>query len=1302
MDSPPARFSRWYPDAVLSHKCGDSYSITRGKHRNPYDLATADAHVTTAERLDSQTLRATVMVRNVQPKFRALQDTVECEFVLRSSITQLGINAEGAEIQIDREKREITVNTNLVALTSVGIQMLDHIGVGAQVGKIFALDKKRVVREKDYVLRLLQSYTLKGEVLMSYGEREVQMEELQVVNGRLIAYLPVLPGSFCYQENTITSLLPTIGMALRSGTAYKDLIRLHQSFVAGSTTATLNTPLMVRSRPLQIRVLFGRVVDELLPKGLRCMSSRIIEPEEGNAGPRDRTFVFCGESTEDLKSIPIEFYTLESYREHIAFALRKTLGARCSHEADVMAVFRSAPPGESRCSAYICKGGQFLEMTTNDWIQANPRAEPYVGCDNTDQQRELVVRYMTQQSEYPILSAMTLGDITSEGVLFTRYFPSPCLKPILLSRTAWRKLRAIYFSRPSQSHGNFFSQDDVSLLADLITFGVSVFHVDERKGKFFQYILRQGRNTGLFVPLERRQEYIQATFFGVYGSNLVAGDFEAELRYLLSGIQHVKKTCNHPLLNASKPLALVTGGGPGAMEVGNRVAKSLGILSCGLVVDFGSVASKPGATINEQKMNPFIDAYFNYRADKLVERQSDFNLDFPIFLTGGIGTDFEYALEEVRRKVATTPPHPMILFGSAEHWGGKISGRYRENLRSGTIKGSEWISTIPWVVETGKEALEVYRDFFYGVLPVGPGHPPSDRGFMVAKEYLANRPPQTLFLRPKICIYIYNIYIYLIFVAAEQHVKFDRVDRVLSPNSVTITFPSVCEDAPTLLSHLTPGQGQGLQPYSGKERLPPLETQSITYYLLLLLLVNTYASNSLIPGLHASWIRTTRNPSLFALSFLVVSLLEGYKKKGWLLMAIVAAVLLTAIAVPMTYFTSTQPRNIYVAIACVAAWLIYMLCCYLMLYRPLHFCVQEFNSNHSPSDHSFFLKELNEMSEVGDHLSRERRALIRTIDRLTCNKDRDIHFMTPPPSPSRDCLTTNLFCSVIAGGISVSTIVSFSIYLALPVPAYLVSIMFLSLHLSLYIYCRVLFFLFFLVKVVSTVNGSHLCSVEMRCFRLSTLLVLLGLWLVVASPLGASAFRFDLMVKEKRCFTEEIASEVDVSVTYVAGDGYGQFVDVFLTHTPEGGAFDSNKLLIWKDVGNTKGQFKQRFTSGGELELCLVSRVASGMTVKSTEKRPVTLDFVVGADARSFEKAATSEKMWPILAQLRHLESSARDILGEYQYYKSREQEMRSTNEHMTARIMWAAVVVIMIIAGFSYMQVKQIERYLRKKRMID
>ena len=81
------------------------------------------------------------------------------------------------------------------------------------------------------------------------------------------------------------------------------------------------------------------------------------------------------------------------------------------------------------------------------------------------------------------------------------------------------------------------------------------------------------------------------------------------------------------------------------MEIGNRVAKNLSILSCANIVDF---RQKDQTIVNEQLQNSYIDAKMTYRIDKLVERQADFDLDFPIFLAGGIGTDFEYTLEEAQ------------------------------------------------------------------------------------------------------------------------------------------------------------------------------------------------------------------------------------------------------------------------------------------------------------------------------------------------------------------------------------------------------------------------------------------------------------------------------------------------------------------------------------------------------------------------------------------------------------------------------------------------------------------------------
>ena len=105
----------------------------------------------------------------------------------------------------------------------------------------------------------------------------------------------------------------------------------------------------------------------------------------------------------------------------------------------------------------------------------------------------------------------------------------------------------------------------------------------------------------------------------------------------------------------------------------------------------------------------------------------------------GIGTDFEYCLEEVRRKVGAASASPMLLFGEPAYWQDKITSRFKCNLASGTIKGSEWISNCFYCVRNAEEGLKVYRDYFSGSLSIGKTGPIYDEGF-VKVQTLSFRP----------------------------------------------------------------------------------------------------------------------------------------------------------------------------------------------------------------------------------------------------------------------------------------------------------------------------------------------------------------------------------------------------------------------------------------------------------------------------------------------------------------------------------------------------------------------------------
>jgi len=338
----------------------------------------------------------------------------------------------------------------------------------------------------------------------------------------------------------------------------------------------------------------------------------------------------------------------------------------------------------------------------------------------------IVERFIEQQPAYPIFYNITRGNITSQGILLTRHFLSPLLKQVMLNGDVQRSLKGIYFQYPSDSHGDFFSSEDRALLHDLYKFAIPVYWVDQRSKKILKYMEHEDRGTGLFVPLDRIETFLQATVFGIYGSNLIEGQFNDELRKLLSGIIHLRQEVTHPLLKADTPLALITGGGPGAMAVGNRIAQELGLLSCANIMDFGA----PESVVKEQCQNPYVEAKMTFRLDKLVERQAEFHLDFPLFLPGGSGTDFELALEEVRRKTGAATATPILLFGGPRHWKNKISPRFQLNRDSGTTAGSEWLSNCYYCINTAEEGLRVFQSYFRGTLPIGPHGPIYDEGFV--------------------------------------------------------------------------------------------------------------------------------------------------------------------------------------------------------------------------------------------------------------------------------------------------------------------------------------------------------------------------------------------------------------------------------------------------------------------------------------------------------------------------------------------------------------------------------------------
>lgn len=697
-----------------------------------YDLVTPDGRITEIRPLDEKRILISLEIEEISPAFIGYEiDPKLIAFNLKSTLAQLGVNSLMREFIFERGHNKARVKAELIGIGALGIAMLELLEVGSYVGKLFAADDRRRVRDPDYLMRMFSRSDRKGRPLLSLGGLEGSGALiLEKIEGRTIAFLALLDGIFTY-ETDIYGFLPTLAKVLKKNMPHsRELLHLHQHWEPNIPRIVHpNEILLVRTAPLHIRTVYAHAVDSLFPQGIHHTSANFLQPDTFASGD---IYELYGNSNQIIDDIPLEFYTLEPHREHVFFADRDQLVASLEDPKSLSEAFSSAPGGGNLlASVFVVKGTQMKSLKAKDWIVREAIKHEFPGLSHPARQAQVVEKYIEHQPSYPFLKAIEDGLITSQGILLTRHFPTPLLKRMLLNDQIQRCLKRIYFQFPSCSHDGFFSHEDRAMLVDLAKFGIPVFWVDDLSGKILQYVLKPEKEAGLFVPLALVEVFRKATFLGVYGSNLQEGSFEKELKALLEGILFLRETTHHPLLSKDTPLALLTGGGPGAMEVGNRVAKWVGILSCANIVDF---RAKDKAVIHEQKQNPHIDAKMTYRLDRLVERQAEFYLDVPIFLPGGIGMDFEYTLEEVRRKTGSCPANPVLLFGEEDYWRRKVTSRFQLNRETGTIKGSEWVSNCFYCVQTAEQGLWVLRKFFENTLKIGKEGPIYDEGFFAVQK----------------------------------------------------------------------------------------------------------------------------------------------------------------------------------------------------------------------------------------------------------------------------------------------------------------------------------------------------------------------------------------------------------------------------------------------------------------------------------------------------------------------------------------------------------------------------------------
>lgn len=176
-------------------------------------------------------------------------------------------------------------------------------------------------------------------------------------------------------------------------------------------------------------------------------------------------------------------------------------------------------------------------------------------------------------------------------------------------------------------------------------------------------------------------------------------NLEANSRYYEEARQFARLCSEYSATTYYREFIVVTGGGPGVMEAGNRGATDVGAPTIGLNI----------VLPHEQAPNPYVTPELCFNFHYFAIRKMHFLMRAKAFAVfpGGFGTMDE--LFETMTLIQTNrmEPVPLLLFGK-EFWSKAINIEYL--AEQGTISPSD-VELLTFV-DTAAEAWQVVKDFY--------------------------------------------------------------------------------------------------------------------------------------------------------------------------------------------------------------------------------------------------------------------------------------------------------------------------------------------------------------------------------------------------------------------------------------------------------------------------------------------------------------------------------------------------------------------------------------------------------------
>lgn len=184
---------------------------------------------------------------------------------------------------------------------------------------------------------------------------------------------------------------------------------------------------------------------------------------------------------------------------------------------------------------------------------------------------------------------------------------------------------------------------------------------------------------------------------------------------------------------------------------------------------------------------------------------------------------------------------------------------------------------------------------------------------------------------------------------------------------------------------------------------------------------------------------------------------------------------------------------------------------------------------------------------------------------------------------------------------------------------------------------------------------------------------------------------FHLQPNTNKCLREEIHKDVLVSGEYEVQELPGQKVDIEVT--------DSKGHRLYSKEEADNGKFVFNTEDYDVYEMCFISRVPP--TQRGIQQE-VTINTKHGVEAKSYEALGEAAKLKPLEIELKRLEDLSESIVQDFSFMRTREEEMRDTNESTNSRVLYFSLFSLCCLIGLATWQVLYLRKFFKAKKLIE